>query len=126
MGSPEFPVECRAFRLIHRQSKTARVQQSHRIVNAVIVSVLWLTISDEGAGFDVQSVLNLEISPELMLASGLGLVMMKAFSDNLLFNAKGNEVTLVFYSERNRDVKELISERQQSRRVRGTTPHSLI
>lgn len=87
---------------------------------------LWLTISDEGAGFDVQSVLNLEISPELMLASGRGLVMMKAFSDNLLFNAKGNEVTLVFYSERNRDVKELISERQQSRRVRGTTPHSLI
>ena len=87
---------------------------------------LWITIRDEGCGFDVQAMLNREIDPELMLASGRGLIMMKAFSDSLLFTSKGNEVTLVFYSDRNEDVKEVILERQQARRGFDSAHHSLI
>ena len=50
-----------------------------------------------------------------ILASGRGLVMMKAFTDELIFNSNGNEVTLVIYHNRNQDVVELMKERSQSR-----------
>lgn len=76
---------------------------------------LWITISDQGAGFDFKAALQRTIDPEAMLASGRGLVMMTAFTDDLLFNAAGNQVTLVFYHSRNQDIKELLLSRAQDR-----------
>lgn len=76
---------------------------------------LWITIADEGNGFDVRGAVQRTEEPINMLASGRGLVMMRAFTDDLVFNQKGNEVTLVIYSNRNQDVTELLQERARSR-----------
>lgn len=74
---------------------------------------LWWTIVDEGNGFDVKQALKKAQEPDAMLASGRGLAMMKAFTDELVFNKKGNQVTLVFYHNRNQDVVELLKERNR-------------
>ncbi len=60
---------------------------------------LWITIRDEGNGFNVQAALDRCNDPESLLASGRGLLLMRGFSDELFFNPAGNEVTLVLYSE---------------------------
>lgn len=86
---------------------------------------LWITICDEGSGFDVQAALKRTEDPLSMLASGRGLIMMKAFTDALIFNPVGNEVTLVFYNTRNQDVIELLKERAQSRQATGDQARTL-
>ena len=60
---------------------------------------LWITIQDEGRGFNIRAVLDRSNDPEAMLASGRGLMLMRAFTDDMFFNANGNEVTLVLYGE---------------------------
>lgn len=60
---------------------------------------LWITIRDEGNGFNVQAALDRCNDPEALLASGRGLLLMRGFSDELFFNPAGNEVTLVIYGE---------------------------
>ncbi len=59
----------------------------------------WITIQDQGRGFNVQAAIDRCNDPEALLASGRGLLLMRAFSDELFFNGSGNEVTLVLYSE---------------------------
>ena len=59
----------------------------------------WLTIEDAGKGFDVRAALERCNDPELMLASGRGLMLMRAFADEMFFNSTGNEVTLVLYTD---------------------------
>ncbi|MEM8496321.1 MAG: ATP-binding protein, partial [Planctomycetota bacterium] len=52
-------------------------------------------IRDEGPGFDT-SKLDVEPDPnDLEAVSGRGLMLMKAFMDEVIYNEKGNEVTLV-------------------------------
>jgi hypothetical protein len=72
-----------------------------RITVTELVSTfgLWITIEDEGCGFDVVEATDRCTDPEALLASGRGLLMMRAFSDELFFNEAGNEVTLVLYGE---------------------------
>ena len=60
---------------------------------------LWISISDEGNGFNVEAAFERCNDPELMLASGRGLLIMRAFTDELFFSARGNEVTMVLYSD---------------------------
>lgn len=60
---------------------------------------LWITIRDEGKGFNVEAALERCNNPESLLASGRGLLLMRGFSDEMFFNAAGNEVTLVLYGE---------------------------
>jgi hypothetical protein len=60
---------------------------------------LWISIEDEGGGFNVEAAFERCNDPELMLSSGRGLLLMKGFSDELFFNNRGNEVTLVLYPE---------------------------
>lgn len=81
---------------------------------------VWITIRDEGSGFDVKKALLKSQDPEALLASGRGLAMMRAFTDELMFNDIGNEVTLVFYNNRNRDVVELLQERAKNRPAQST------
>ncbi|GAB5439749.1 MAG: hypothetical protein Fues2KO_00980 [Fuerstiella sp.] len=85
---------------------------------------LWLTIADQGGGFDVCKALQRPTDPEELLASGRGLVMMQAFADDLIFNSQGNEVTLVFYSRGNQEIRELLRERARARATAG--PKSLF
>jgi len=69
------------------------------VTELVSVYGVWLTIQDDGAGFDVDAALKRLDDPETMLASGRGLMMMRGFADELIFNKKGNQVTMVLYSE---------------------------
>ena len=78
---------------------------------------LWITITDEGRGFDVAAAMKRTEDPMSSLCSGRGLVMMKAFTDELVFNPAGNEVTLVVYHKRNQDISELLKERANSRQL---------
>lgn len=60
---------------------------------------LWISIEDNGNGFNVEAAFERCNDPELMLSSGRGLMLMRGFSDELFFNSRGNEVTLVLYPE---------------------------
>ena len=84
---------------------------------------LWITIADEGSGFDVEAALERMANPVDLLASGRGLLLMKSFSDELIFNDSGNEVTLVFYTNKNQDVAELLKERS---RLQAANPQRTV
>jgi len=60
---------------------------------------LWISISDEGNGFNVEAAFERCNDPEMILASGRGLLIMRAFTDELFFSNRGNEVTVVLYSD---------------------------
>ena len=70
-----------------------------RITELVSSFGLWVSIQDDGAGFDVAAAIERCNDPEALLASGRGLLMMRAFSDEVFYNASGNEVTLVLYAD---------------------------
>ena len=54
-----------------------------------------IVIRDEGPGFDVRSLPD-PCDPEYMLrASGRGVLLMRMFMDEVVYNAAGNEVTLI-------------------------------
>ncbi|MEZ6060744.1 MAG: ATP-binding protein [Planctomycetaceae bacterium] len=72
-----------------------RVVRIHKLVSTLGV---WMTITDEGAGFDTRRLLDKTPDPLAMLSSGRGLVMMKAFTNDLFFNSRGNSVTMAFYA----------------------------
>lgn len=74
-------------------------QRNVQVTELVSEFGLWLTIHDDGKGFDVPAALERLNDPELMLASGRGLMMMRAFADEMFYNHAGNEVTLVLYAE---------------------------
>lgn len=52
-------------------------------------------IRDQGDGFDVASVQDPTAPDRLLLSSGRGILMMRHFLDEVRYNPKGNEVTLV-------------------------------
>lgn len=74
-------------------------QRKVQITELISEFGLWLTIHDDGKGFDVAGALERLNDPELMLASGRGLMMMRAFADEMFYNVAGNEVTLVLYAD---------------------------
>ncbi|MEZ6058345.1 MAG: ATP-binding protein [Planctomycetaceae bacterium] len=52
------------------------------------------TIADEGPGFDVSKLPDPTSEEALLKPSGRGILMMRAFMDEVSFNEKGNQVTL--------------------------------
>jgi anti-sigma regulatory factor (Ser/Thr protein kinase) len=55
-----------------------------------------ITIRDEGPGFDVAQVSPTRSNPERLISSeGRGLVLIRAFLDDVQFNHAGNEITLI-------------------------------
>ncbi len=55
-----------------------------------------VTVQDEGPGFDTSRLPNVAANPEhLTSGQGRGLVLARLFVDEVRFNAKGNEITLV-------------------------------
>jgi CheY-like chemotaxis protein len=53
------------------------------------------TIRDEGPGFDVAALLSRDDAAAIEANGGRGLVLMRSFMDEVTFNDRGNEVTLV-------------------------------
>jgi anti-sigma regulatory factor (Ser/Thr protein kinase) len=60
-------------------------------------SVSW-TITDEGKGFDVRSLPDPTDPDNLLRCSGRGVLLMKAFSDELIFNERGNQVRITVFA----------------------------
>jgi anti-sigma regulatory factor (Ser/Thr protein kinase) len=54
-----------------------------------------LVVRDQGPGFDVSAVPNCDDLEALELERGRGLSLMRTLMDEVIFNDKGNEVTLV-------------------------------
>ncbi len=54
-----------------------------------------ILIRDNGKGFDASKIPDAAAPEVLDSESGRGLVLMKSFADELIFNDKGNEVTLI-------------------------------
>lgn len=77
--------------------KTSDPYQKRRVhVHAAACkSELRVTIRDEGKGFDTSKVPGAGDPKVLDTESGKGLVLMASFTDELIFNDAGNEVTLV-------------------------------
>ena len=74
-------------------------ERSVQVTELVSAFGLWLTIQDSGKGFDVQAVVDRCNDPEMLFASGRGLMLMRAFADEMFYNRAGNEVTLVLYAD---------------------------
>ncbi|MCA9063556.1 MAG: ATP-binding protein [Planctomycetaceae bacterium] len=83
-----------------RQSEQPWMGRLVRVTEVCGVFGLWLTIEDEGAGFHVEEAIRRAENPESLLSSGRGLLMMRAFADEVFFNERGNRVTLVLYPEK--------------------------
>lgn len=90
-----------AFLDLAREREQLEPWRSRHVVVTELVGLfgLWISIEDEGRGFNVEAAFERCNDPELMLSSGRGLLLMRGFSDELFFNARGNEVTLVIYPE---------------------------
>jgi hypothetical protein len=72
---------------------------------------IWGIVRDEGSGYDSAAALSRDPDPYSFTESGRGLVMMKAFSDEMFFNESGNEVTLVFYPDGQRNINRSTDQR---------------
>ena len=57
---------------------------------------LTVTIEDRGAGFDPSTVPDPTLDANLELPSGRGLMLMRAYMTSVIFNAKGNRVTMIY------------------------------
>lgn len=57
---------------------------------------LRVKVTDRGPGFNPGSVPDPTLDSNLELPSGRGLMLMKAYMSSVTFNAKGNEVTMVY------------------------------
>ena len=55
----------------------------------------WLVVRDEGPGFDYQTVPDPTDEQHVDLPYGRGIMLMHAYMDEVHFNKKGNEVTMV-------------------------------
>ncbi len=87
-GRPERLIECR------RQQEPYRHRRVH-VRARFAPDEIRFTIRDEGPGFDRAEVPDAARPENLHRPSGRGLLLMRAFMDEVVFNAAGNEVTLV-------------------------------
>jgi serine/threonine-protein kinase RsbW len=61
----------------------------------VSTTVVRISISDEGAGFDPASVPDCTVEERLEAPSGRGVMLMKSFMTSIEYNATGNAVVLL-------------------------------
>ncbi len=64
------------------------------IVYKISSTQVYISIADEGEGFDPAAVPDPTTGPGLELPSGRGLLLMRAFMDQVLFNDRGNMVSM--------------------------------
>lgn len=66
------------------------------VTYGVTDSELRMTIKDDGPGFDPKAIPDPTLDENLELPSGRGLMLMRAYMTSVAFNAKGNQVTMVY------------------------------
>jgi hypothetical protein len=66
-----------------------------RVIETLISTEATYVISDDGSGFDTSSVPDPTDPGNLIKPSGRGLMLMRTFMDEVLFNETGNQVTMV-------------------------------
>jgi len=66
-----------------------------RVIERIIPDQVHYTITDEGGGFDITAVPDPRDPENLLRASGRGLMLIRTFMDEVIFNEVGNEITLV-------------------------------
>jgi CheY-like chemotaxis protein/anti-sigma regulatory factor (Ser/Thr protein kinase) len=71
--------------------RNRRVHVTERINPGTVTYI----IRDEGRGFDVSSVPDPRNTENLLKASGRGLMLIRTFMDDVSFNDRGNEITMV-------------------------------
>lgn len=54
-----------------------------------------IVIRDEGKGFDITRIVDCTTEEELQKPTGRGILMIRSFMDEVLYNARGNEITLI-------------------------------
>lgn len=77
-----------------REQSPYRERRIH-ITETLTAESATFVIRDEGPGFDTSKVNDEPDPDDLEAVSGRGLMLMKAFMDEVTYNEKGNEVTLV-------------------------------
>ncbi len=77
-----------------QEEEPYRSRQVHVIAEESWSSVMY-AITDEGIGFDVNSIPDPTDPANLEKASGRGLLLIRTFMDEVQFNEKGNEIVLV-------------------------------
>lgn len=77
-----------------REQSPYRERKIH-ITETLTAESATFVIRDEGPGFDTSKVNDEPDPDDLEAVSGRGLMLMKAFMDEVTYNQKGNEVTLV-------------------------------
>lgn len=85
-----------------REQSPYRERKIH-ITETLTAESATFVIRDEGPGFDTSNVHDDPDPDDLEAVSGRGLMLMKAFMDEVSYNEKGNEVTLVKYRSGNGD-----------------------
>jgi len=100
--------ECFAIKLALEEAMTNAVKHGNRnkpdrhitVRYAVGPQRVVITVADEGCGFDPSSVPDPTLPERLWLPSGRGIMLMRAYMDEVVYNAKGNEVRLVKVKQR--------------------------
>lgn len=85
-----------------REQSPYRERKIH-ITETMTAESATFVIRDEGPGFDTSKVNDEPDPDDLEAVSGRGLILMKAFMDEVTYNEKGNEVTLVKHRSGNGD-----------------------
>ena len=67
---------------------------------------VWVRIVDEGSGFDPNDLPDPTGAEHIEKASGRGVMLMKAYMDDVSFNERGNELTMVKYRDSSPPVKK--------------------
>lgn len=81
---------------IVKRAAESPYQERHVSVRAEFTTeAATFVIRDEGPGFDIEDIPDPTDPENLMRVCGRGLLLMRAFTDELRYNQKGNEVTLV-------------------------------
>jgi serine/threonine-protein kinase RsbW len=57
-----------------------------------------ISVADEGEGFDPASVPDPTLDENLIAMSGRGLSLIRAYMDEVRFNDKGNDITMIKYA----------------------------
>jgi anti-sigma regulatory factor (Ser/Thr protein kinase) len=78
-----------------RQGLAPYCSRSVRIVSRVTPKRATFVIADEGPGFDVNGVNDPTDDIGVFRASGRGILLMRAFMDDVRYNTTGNRVTMV-------------------------------
>jgi CheY-like chemotaxis protein/anti-sigma regulatory factor (Ser/Thr protein kinase) len=83
-------------RLIGERRRMPRYSQRRVHISCEIsTDAAAVVIRDEGPGFDTSSIPDPRDPERIALASGRGVLLMRTFMDEVVYNSSGNEVTLV-------------------------------